>query len=114
MDYLTLKKQVLNKYFSRTNDMQKKAVFRINGAVLIVAGAGSGKTTVLCNRIANMLLFGNAYNSNTVRELSDDDIAFAQSFLAGEIDNLMRLSVFRRFRRGQSKAVDILCSDLYE
>ena len=55
MDYLTLKKQVLNKYFSRTNDMQKKAVFRINGAVLIVAGAGSGKTTVLCNRIANML-----------------------------------------------------------
>ena len=87
MDYLTLKKQVLNKYFSRTNDMQKKAVFRINGAVLIVAGAGSGKTTVLCNRIANMLLFGNAYNSNTVRELSDDDIAFAQSFLAGEIDN---------------------------
>ena len=57
MDYLTLKKQVLNKYFSRTNDMQKKAVFRINGAVLIVAGAGSGKTTVLCNRIANMLLF---------------------------------------------------------
>lgn len=46
MDYLTLKKQVLNKYFSRTNDMQKKAVFRINGAVLIVAGAGSGKTTV--------------------------------------------------------------------
>ena len=87
MDYLTLKKQVLNKYFSRTNDMQKKAVFRINGAVLIVAGAGSGKTTVLCNRIANMLLFGNAYNSNTVRELSDDDVAFAQSFLAGEIDN---------------------------
>ena len=34
-----------------------------------------------------MLLFGNAYNSNTVRELSDDDVAFAQSFLAGEIDN---------------------------
>ena len=34
-----------------------------------------------------MLLFGNAYNSNTVRELSDDDVAFAQRFLAGEIDN---------------------------
>ena len=33
MDYLTLKKQVLNKYFSRTNDMQKKAVFRINGSL---------------------------------------------------------------------------------
>lgn len=97
MDYLTLKKQVLNKYFSRTNDMQKKAVFRINGAVLIVAGAGSGKTTVLCNRIANMLLFGNAYNSNTVRELSDDDVALRRVFLQEKLTTLMRLSVFRRF-----------------
>ena len=89
MDYLTLKKQVLNKYFSRTNDMQKKAVFHIDGAVLIIAGAGSGKTTVLCNRIANMLLFGNAYNSDTVRTLSADDEAFVNEYLSGERDNFI-------------------------
>lgn len=89
MDYLTIKKQVLNKYFSRTNDMQKKAVFHIDGAVLIIAGAGSGKTTVLCNRIANMLLFGNAYNSDTVRTLSADEEAFVSEYLSGERDNFI-------------------------
>ncbi len=87
MDYLTLKKQVLNKYFSRANEMQKKAIFRVNGAVLIIAGAGSGKTTVLVNRIANMVLFGNAYNSDAVRDLSPADEEFAQSYLNGEIEN---------------------------
>ena len=35
--------------------MQKKAIFKVRGAVLIIAGAGSGKTTVLVNRIANMI-----------------------------------------------------------
>ncbi len=87
MDYLTLKKQVLEKYFSRTNPMQRQAIFQINGAVLIIAGAGSGKTTVLCNRIANMVLFGNAYNSNRERELTDSDIEFAESYLKGETEN---------------------------
>lgn len=87
MDYLTLKKQVLDKYFSRTNPMQKQAVFKINGAVLIIAGAGSGKTTVLCNRIANMVLFGNSYNSDTVRSITEADEEFALSFINGELDN---------------------------
>ena len=57
MTYNELKIKVLEKYFSRTNPMQRQAIFTINGAVLIIAGAGSGKTTVLCNRIANMVLF---------------------------------------------------------
>ncbi len=87
MDYLTLKKQVLEKYFQRTNPMQRQAIFQVDGAVLIIAGAGSGKTTVLCNRIANMILFGNAYNSTAVREISDSDREFAESYLHGEIEN---------------------------
>ncbi len=87
MTYNELKIKVLEKYFSRTNPMQRQAIFTINGAVLIIAGAGSGKTTVLCNRIANMILFGNAYNKNSVRELSDSDREFAESYLNGEIEN---------------------------
>lgn len=43
--------------------MQKQAVFHINGPLLVLAGAGSGKTTVLVNRIANMIRYGDAYNS---------------------------------------------------
>jgi hypothetical protein len=87
MTYNELKIKVLEKYFSRTNPMQRQAIFTINGAVLIIAGAGSGKTTVLCNRIANMVLFGNSYNKNTNRELSDTDREFAESYLNGEIEN---------------------------
>jgi DNA helicase-2/ATP-dependent DNA helicase PcrA len=37
------------------NDKQKEAVLRTEGAVLIIAGAGSGKTTVLCYRIAHII-----------------------------------------------------------
>ena len=46
------------------NEMQKKAVFQVKGPLLILAGAGSGKTTVLVNRIAYLLNYGNAYHDD--------------------------------------------------
>ena len=64
--------------------MQRRAVFRVKGAVLIIAGAGSGKTTVLCNRIANMMRFGNAYLDETVRGLTPEQEQFLQDFPAME------------------------------
>ncbi len=84
MDYLTLKRSALNAFFARTNDMQRRAVFKVDGAVLIIAGAGSGKTTVLCNRIANMMRFGNAYNDTEVRGITADDEEFLYQFPALE------------------------------
>ncbi len=84
MDYLTLKRNALNGFFSRTNEMQRKAVFKVNGAVLIIAGAGSGKTTVLCNRIANMMRFGNAYNDTEVRGITPAEEEFLYQFPALE------------------------------
>ena len=44
--------------FNKMNDMQKKAVFHTEGPLLILAGAGSGKTTVLVNRIAYIMQAG--------------------------------------------------------
>ncbi len=48
----------LKEQFSSLNDMQQKAVFQTEGPVLILAGAGSGKTTVLVNRIAYIIKAG--------------------------------------------------------
>lgn len=80
MDYNTLKRNALTSFFSRTNEMQRKAVFQVKGAVLIIAGAGSGKTTVLCNRIANMMRFGNAYLANEVRDITPEEEQFLEAF----------------------------------
>lgn len=64
-EFLNAKRLALKKYFSNLNSMQQEAVFTVNGPLLILAGAGSGKTTVLVNRVANMIYFGNAYMDET-------------------------------------------------
>ncbi len=65
-NFIKLRKQYIELQFSNLNQVQKEAVFKVNGPVLILAGAGSGKTTVLVNRVANIVKFGNAYSSNEV------------------------------------------------
>ncbi|MDE5792385.1 MAG: UvrD-helicase domain-containing protein, partial [Oscillospiraceae bacterium] len=64
-EFLQVKKMALQKYFSRMNPQQLEAVTTVNGAVLVLAGAGSGKTTVIINRIANMILFGDTSHIET-------------------------------------------------
>lgn len=80
-EILALRRAVLEKDFARMNDRQKQAVFTVNGPLLILAGAGSGKTTVLINRIANILRYGDAYNSTYLRDdLDENDIAACKAY----------------------------------
>ena len=63
--------------------MQKQAVFHVNGPLLILAGAGSGKTTVLVNRIANLIRYGNAYESRA-GDCSPEELAILERYCEGD------------------------------
>jgi DNA helicase-2/ATP-dependent DNA helicase PcrA len=77
-----LVKNALDSYFYTLNDRQREAVYQITGPVLVLAGAGSGKTTAVINRAAMMVLFGDALNSDY--DFDDDEKTFLKSFKPGK------------------------------
>jgi len=73
--FLKAKRALFDKLYSNLNDQQREAVYTVNGPLLILAGAGSGKTTVLVARIGQILRYGNAYYSNRIPdELTENDV----------------------------------------
>lgn len=88
MDYLNLRKKIIEKEFGNMNERQFEAVVTVEGPLLVLAGAGSGKTTVLVNRISNIVKYGNAYNSDEEGWYTAEDIALAEDFIAGRREDL--------------------------
>lgn len=77
--FVRARKAFISAQFSNLNDMQRQAVLTTEGPLLLLAGAGSGKTTVLINRIANLIRFGCGSDSDLVPDwVTEEDVAFLE------------------------------------
>ncbi|MBO4734028.1 MAG: UvrD-helicase domain-containing protein [Clostridia bacterium] len=84
MDNRQLIKKVIEYDFRDMNERQFEAITTLRGPLLVLAGAGSGKTTVLVNRIACLLKYGDAYRSERAPILTADEIKAAEDFITGK------------------------------
>ncbi len=79
--YLKARKNYIRSAFAGLNPMQQEAALATEGPLLLLAGAGSGKTTVLINRIANLIRFGRGSESTLVPDfITEEDVNFLENF----------------------------------
>ena len=79
--YIAARQAVIARRYARMNPSQRQAVLATEGPLLLLAGAGSGKTTVLINRVDNLLTFGRGSDTDEVPGwASQEDLAFLEHF----------------------------------
>jgi len=106
-EYTKLKRQLFDRYYNKLNDKQREAVYTVNGPLLILAGAGSGKTTVLVNRISHIIRYGNAYYSPLVPpDVTEEEIEDMRRALELDRDELSEYLL--RFRVNPAPAWSVM------
>ena len=80
--YIAARRAAIAHDFSHLNDTQREAVMTTRGPLLLLAGAGSGKTTVLMNRIVNLLKYGSGSDSDYVSDSATEaDLLILEEYL---------------------------------
>ena len=80
--FLSARRAVIAARFAPLNDMQREGVMTTQGPLLLLAGAGSGKTTVLINRIANLIAFGEGSDSEEIPDfITEEDVTYLETYL---------------------------------
>ena len=97
-DYCAVRKAIIEQDYAHLNPMQRKAVMATEGPLLLLAGAGSGKTTVLIHRVANLLKYGRGSDSDEVpADATEEDLAFLKAYLEHPDPHTSSVIAKRRF-----------------
>ncbi len=107
MTFNTAKQKLFNRIYRNLNEMQREAVFTVNGPLLVLAGAGSGKTTVLVNRIAHIVNYGNAYFSGE-QSHPEADLGYMQHLIDYGEDAQIK-NYLKKFAVSPAFCSEILC-----
>ncbi|NLL46147.1 MAG: UvrD-helicase domain-containing protein [Clostridiales bacterium] len=80
--FITARRLAIEKDFLHLNEKQREAVLTTEGPLLLLAGAGSGKTTVLINRITNLLKYGRGSDSADVpANITENDLKILEDYI---------------------------------
>ena len=89
--YIAARRAVIAGDLRRLNPMQRQAAMTTEGPLLLLAGAGSGKTTVLIQRVYNLLTYGRGSDCETVPDwATEEDLAFLETFPAQPDEEALR------------------------